>query len=122
MHALVIEQEAHIALMIEDVLRDIGFGSFDFATSVRDAVAAARRRCPALITSDVRLGAGTGLEAVQSICSQRPIPVVFVTATAWEVRDRVEGVEIVQKPFTVPMLRRAIATALDRGPQLVWLA
>lgn len=120
MHALIIEQEALIILMIEDVLRDAGFRSFDFAWTVQDAVAAARRRCPDLITSDVRLGAGTGIEAVQDICSSRPLPVVFVTATAWEVRQRLTGAQIVQKPFSGGDLHQAVTRALTAEPELVW--
>lgn len=34
MHALIIEDEAIIAMAIEDALRDCGFTSFSFATTV----------------------------------------------------------------------------------------
>jgi DNA-binding response OmpR family regulator len=111
MRALIIEQEALIACTIEDALRDIGFTIFDFACTVEDAVKAAERSCPDLITSDVRLGAGTGLDAVQAICEDRTIPVVFVTATAWEVRQRVAGAFVVQKPFGTGDLQRAVEMA-----------
>ncbi|HEX8214439.1 MAG TPA: response regulator [Allosphingosinicella sp.] len=113
MRALIIEQEALIACSIEDALRDIGFTSFDFACTVEDAVRVARRSCPDLITSDVRLGAGTGIDAVQAICAEKPIAVVFITATAWEVRQRLAGAVVVQKPFGSGDLKRAVATARD---------
>lgn len=111
MRALIIEQESLIAFTIKDALREIGFTSFDFACSVEDAVAAAGRTCPDLITSDVRLGSGTGIDAVQAICAAKPIPVVFVTATAWEVRDRISDVVVVQKPFGTRDLQLAVAAA-----------
>lgn len=111
MRALIIEQEALIARTIEDALRDIGFTTFDFASTVPDAVAAAERCCPDLITSDVRLGCGTGLDAVQAICAASTIPVVFVTATAWEVRERLADAVVVQKPFGPGDLQRAVEAA-----------
>jgi CheY-like chemotaxis protein len=111
MRALIIEQEALIACTIEDALRGIGFNIFDFACTVPDAVEAAERACPDLITSDVRLGAGTGLDAVQAICAAKTIPVVFVTATAWEVRQRLAEAFVVQKPFGSGDLQRAVGAA-----------
>ena len=111
MRALIIEQESLIAFTIEDALRDIGFTAFDFACSVEDAVAAANKTCPDLITSDVRLGSGTGIDAIQEICAEKPIPVVFVTATAWEVRARLPDVVVVQKPFGSADLQLAVAAA-----------
>jgi DNA-binding response OmpR family regulator len=115
MRALIIEQEALIACTIEDALREIGFTVFDFACTVPDAVTAAERCCPDLITSDVRLGCGTGLDAVQSICEAKTIPVVFVTATAWEVRERLAGAFVVQKPFGSGDLQRAVELAQAAG-------
>ena len=110
MHALIIEQDMWIILMIEDVLRDLGFSSFALASSPAEAIAAADRRCPDLITSDIRLGSGHAIDAVRQICSARPVPVVFVTATPWEVRQHDPGAVIVPKPALHPL-----RPALRRG-------
>lgn len=99
MHALIIEDEALIGLAIQDALIEAGCSSFDFAISLDEAVAAAERRCPDLITSDVRLAPGSGIDAVESICSVRKIPVIFITATGEEVRARLPDETIVAKPF-----------------------
>jgi CheY-like chemotaxis protein len=117
MHALIIEQDTWIVLMIEDVLRELGFTSFAFASSREEAVAAARACCPDLITSDIRLGAGSGIDAVQQICSAAPIPVVFVTGTPWEVRDRDASAIVVPKPFCQDDLKEGVtrATEILRG-------
>ena len=114
LHALIIEQDMWVILMIEDVLRDIGYTSFAFASSQEEATAAAKVRCPDLITSDIRLGAGTGIDAVRQICSTKTIPVVFVTSTPWEVREIDSAAIIVPKPFGQNMLKRGVtrATAL----------
>ena len=111
MHALIIEDEPLVALLIEDHLRAIGYTSIAFAVTEDDAVAAAHRHCPDLITSDVRLASGCGIAAVQAICSTRQAPVVFITASGQDVRRRMEGATVVDKPFTVADLRRALHAA-----------
>ena len=82
MHVLIIEDEPLIAMSIDDTLRDCGCASFDFATSVEQAVAAAKIRCPDLITADVQLSPGCGIDAVAAICGGAPIPVIFITSAA----------------------------------------
>lgn len=111
MHALIIEQDVWVIMMIEDVLRELGYDSFDTAASLEGAVVAAKKHCPDLITSDLRLDSGTGIEAVRVICSGSPIPVVFVTATPWEVEARVADPVIVAKPFGAASLRDGVARA-----------
>ncbi len=112
MHALIIEDESLIAMAIEDALRRCGFTSFDIAVSAEEAVAAAANRCPDLITADVELSPGCGVTAVQSICSDRPIPVLFITGSPSEVRIRMPGQALVEKPFNVEYLMDATKLAL----------
>lgn len=111
MHALIIEDQPFVALMIEDHLRDLGFGSFDYAVTESEAVANARRRRPDLITSDVQLAQGCGVAAVQTICQDKPIPVVFITATASRVHQRMSDAVIVRKPFSADELTCAVAAS-----------
>lgn len=113
MHALIIEDESMIAIAIEDALRGCGFTSFDIAVSAEEAVAAAERRCPDLITADVELRPGCGITAVQSICSERPIPVIFITGSPSEVRIRMPGHALVEKPFTAGHIMDATRFTLD---------
>ena len=112
MHALIIEDEALIAMTIEEVLRDCGFASFDLATSTEEAIACARRTCPDLITADVELKPGSGIEAVNSICSGPSIPVIFVTARAEEVAHKMPLYPWIMKPFLPDALMKAVETAL----------
>lgn len=113
MHALIIEDESLIAMSIEDILRDCGFTSFDLAVTAEAAVAAAARTCPDLITADVELRPGCGITAVQSICSERSIPVIFITGTPGEVRIRMPGYKLVEKPFGAGGLMEAVRLILD---------
>ena len=113
MHALIIEDESLIAMAIEDALRKCGFTSFDCAISHEEAVQAAARKCPDLITADVQLRPGCGITAVQSICSERPIPVLFITGSPDEVRIRMPGHPLVEKPFSAERIMDATKLFLD---------
>jgi CheY-like chemotaxis protein len=115
MHALIIEQDMWVILMIEDVLRDLGYTSIASASSVEAAVEAATERCPDLITSDLRLNSGTGVDAVRRICSAGPIPVVFITATPWEIRKADASAIVVPKPFGPAALKEGVSRATTPG-------
>ncbi|MBA3512228.1 response regulator [Sphingomonas sp.] len=115
MHALIIEDEVMIAAAIEFVLRDCGFDSFDVASSSMAAIRAAARRCPDLITADVALAAGDGIEAVRIICRGPSIPVIFITGQpAAEVRQQMSDYPVLTKPFSEQTLTYTIAASLDR--------
>ena len=113
MHALIIEDQSLIAMVIEEALRDCGFTSFAFAVSADEAVNASALRCPDLITADVELRPGCGITAVQSICSGQPIPVLFITGSPGEVRVRMPGHPLVEKPFNSEHIMNAIKLTLD---------
>jgi DNA-binding response OmpR family regulator len=108
MHALIIEDEPLIALAIEQALRDYGFTSFDIAVSAQEALVAAAHKCPDLITADVELSPGCGITAVQTICSERPIPVLFITGTPNEVRIRMPKHAFIEKPFNADHMMAAV--------------
>lgn len=108
MHALIIEDDPLIAMAIEDILSDFGFTSFDVATSLSEAVAAARETCPRLITADVELRPGSGIDAVQTICSEEPIPVIFITARADEMRSHMPQHPVLNKPFEIREVEAAV--------------
>ncbi len=99
MHALIIEDESLIAMSIEQILSDCGFTSFDVASSCDEAVRAAEVRCPDLITADGQLCPGSGIDAVNAICSSTPVPVIFITATPTEVASRMPNHPLIVKPF-----------------------
>ena len=111
MHALIIEDEFLTAQLIEDRLRELGFTSFAFAMDEEEAVEAARGKCPDLITSDVELLRGCGIDAVQQICDENPIPVLYITGSAARVRERCPWAIIIQKPFGMADLREAVKEA-----------
>lgn len=113
MHALIIEDQAMIAMSIEDALRDCGCTSFEVASSVEAAIAAAELRCPDIITADVQLKPGCGIDAVQTICANKYIPVVYITGTPADVQERVSDHVIVRKPFSSAQIAEAVERVLS---------
>jgi CheY-like chemotaxis protein len=111
MHALIIEDEFLTAQLIEDRLRELGFTSFAFAMDEEEAVAAAREQCPDLVTSDVQLLKGCGIDAVQQICDGKQIPVLYITGSAMMVRERCPWAVVIQKPFGMADLRNGVSDA-----------
>ena len=108
MHALIIEDEPLIAMAIEDVLRASGYTSFDFAVCAEEAISAASSRCPDLITSDVVLKPGNGIDAIEAICGKSPTPVIFITGNAEQVYKRLPNYMVLQKPFSEDALTAAV--------------
>lgn len=117
MHALIIEDDAMIAMSIEQALRDCGFATFDFADSLETAVRAAGEGCPDLITADVRLARGCGVEAVQVICQEKAIPVIFLTGSWQEVEARLPGYALLRKPFTGAQISEVVRKLFDSSPE-----
>jgi DNA-binding response OmpR family regulator len=115
MHALIIEDEPFIAMAIEDALRDCGCSSFDFACNPEAAVEAARQHRPGLITADVRLAPGCGIDAVEAIRAGGHIPVIFITGSASEVEKRLAEHVIVHKPFSATHVAEAVRLVLRQA-------
>ena len=114
MHALIIEDQFLIAAQIEDVLRSMGYMSFDTVDTEVKAILAAEERCPDIITADQRITDGCGVEAVRAICIARSIPVVFVTSYPDEVRRLAPNAIVMGKPFGDRKLRDAVGQAVLR--------
>jgi CheY-like chemotaxis protein len=110
-HALIIEDEMLIALEVESLLHDFGFVSCDIADNPDDAVRCALAHRPDLVTADMRILNGTGLEAMEAIVRKLgPIPHVYVTGNPDMIVGRTSA-PIVDKPLS----RRALALACERA-------
>lgn len=112
-HVLIIEDEILIALDIETSLEALGYRSFDIADSPGEALASAISHRPDLITADVRICGGTGIDAVRAIKAELgEIPVVYVTGNVDMLRN-VDAHAIVEKPIDT---RNLAATCLRLCP------
>jgi CheY-like chemotaxis protein len=106
-HALIIEDEMLIALEVEGLLHDMGFESCDIADNPLDALRCALARRPDLVTADLRIFGGTGMEAVRAITERLgPIPHIYVTGNADMLIGKTAA-PVVDKPLS----RRALAAA-----------
>lgn len=112
MHAFIIEDEYLIGQSLRDMLERLGFNQFSFARSEDAAVQGVGDRDIDLITADVRLLPGDGLEAVEAICDKRDIPVIFITGYADELKDRAPDAIVVQKPVRDAELAQAVQMAI----------
>ena len=108
MHAFIIEDDYLIGQALQDMLERLGYTRFSFARSEDAAVLGAGGERIDLITADVRLLPGDGLNAVRLICDNRDIPVVFITGYADELIDRAPQAVVVQKPIDEEDLRNAV--------------
>lgn len=113
MHALIIEDEALIAMRIEEVLTSYGFNSFDIAWSEDEAIRVAALRRPDLITADGQLRPGGGIDAVNVISSHGSIPVIFITATPTEVERRMPDHPLIVKPVSDEAIVAAVNLAMS---------
>ena len=112
MHAFIIEDDYLIGQALRDMLEPLGFTSFSFARSEDAAIMGARAQTIDLITADIRLLPGDGVNAVEAICKDRHIPVVFITGYAKELQERALDAVVVQKPVKQEQLAAAVGNVL----------
>jgi DNA-binding response OmpR family regulator len=107
-HAFIIEDDYLIARDLQDMLDDLGFTKFSFARSEDAAIVSAEDENIDLITADVRLLPGDGVNAVEAICAKRNLPVLFITAYREELEERKPGAIVLQKPVNKDDLAAAV--------------
>ena len=114
LHAFIIEDDYLIGQSLQDMLERLGFSRFSFARSEDAAVLGAGGERIDLITADVRLLPGDGLKAVEKICKDRDIPVLFITGCAEELEERAPSATVIQKPIEQDELAAAVRQAMGR--------
>ena len=115
MHAFIIEDDYLIGQALRDMLERMGFDKFSFARSEDAAIMGASEQEIDLITADVRLLPGDGLNAVEAICQQHQRPVVFITGYADELAERAPDAIVVQKPIKDEELKEAVQRAFGQN-------
>jgi CheY-like chemotaxis protein len=118
-NVLVIEDEAVIAMDLEEKLRKLGHQVVGQGTSGEEAVEQAREKRPDLILMDIRLQRGMdGIDAARTIRQKLDIPVVYLTALSDDATvDRAkltEPLAYILKPIQERELRVILELALHR--------
>ena len=104
-HVLIIEDEALVAMLIEDTLEAAGATSFDFASTEDEAVALARANPPSFITADVTLRCGRGPQAVNRIRSELgPVATVVISGNVHPETPDPPPCPVLAKPFSPDQL------------------
>lgn len=119
LRVLIVENEPIIALLFAEVLVEMGHAVCGCASTQEEAVLAAARLQPDLIIADVRLSAGTGIDAIRTIEQAGFVPHVFVSG---DVLDRTllnPAAGVLHKPFHEAQLVMAIERATDPANVLI---
>src|SRR6185503_2652187 len=112
LRVLVIEDDALIAMLLSELLADMGHVVCATAASETAAVTAAIRDRPDLMIVDARLGQGSGVSAVEEILRTATTAHLFISGDAEAVRRRKPDALVVRKPFRQAELARAIEKAV----------
>lgn len=110
---LIIVDELLIALLVEEMIRDIGFRVSGIARTTADGrVAIARRNFDAVLL-DLNLD-GQYHPETADILLELGIPFAFVTGCDYLLEPRHEKIPVLQKPFTPAQLHALLLTLV--GP------
>lgn len=115
LRVLIVEDEALVAMLIEDMLTDLGHEVAGVAARVEQAQILARESEIDLAMLDLNLS-GQRTDSVAHVLAARGIPFVFATEYgAAGVEDDIwRDVPVLQKPFQIEDLARAIARVSGR--------
>jgi CheY-like chemotaxis protein len=105
---MVAEDEFHVMLLVEDLLETLGCEVAERASSLTQAVARARTCDVDAALLDINL-AGERIYPAAEILRARNIPLVFATGYGTQgVEPAWRGCAILQKPFLIEQLERAL--------------
>jgi DNA-binding response OmpR family regulator len=111
---LVVEDEAIISFLVEDMLRELGARDVWIASSVETALAKLKEKRPGLAILDVNLG-GVSAYPVAERLEAAGIPFLFASGygqagigPAWST------IPVIQKPFDMDGLTAGLMRALAR--------
>ncbi|MGK9055700.1 response regulator [Neorhizobium petrolearium] len=111
---LIVEDEALVALMIEDMLQDLGCEIIASISRLADARAIAAKADIDLAVLDVNL-AGELSFSIAEILRNRQIPFVFSTGYGMDgLPDEFGSHLVIGKPFSSGELQEIIAGAIER--------
>jgi CheY-like chemotaxis protein len=106
---LVVEDELFVAMLVEDLLGDLGCKVVGPASSATEAVRAAEHETFDFALLDVNLGDGETSFAAAEILRQRGVPFAFVTGYGDQgVRGDLRDAPILAKPIDPRHLARVI--------------
>jgi CheY-like chemotaxis protein len=116
LRVLVVEDEAMVRMMLEDLLGDLGYEIAGAAANLDEARQLAASQAFDIAVLDVNLN-GEAIAPVADIVAQRGIPMVFATGYGQRgVPEAHRHWPTLDKPYQESDLIARIATALQKGP------
>ena len=113
---LVVEDEAIVAMLLEDMLAELGYEVVGPVTRLDRALELARDAAIGAAVLDLNLN-GEDTYPVADALRARAIPFIFATGYGVkEVAERFQGTPLTQKPFHRDDLERALNAAVRRDP------
>ena len=112
--ALIVEDEIFVALDLERILTDAGYGVVGIAADRESAIAAAPGCSFAFVDINLRDGP-TGPEIARRMAADYGVKVVFVTANPAQIGDA-DCLGYIRKPFSDAAILAAAALACDNDP------
>jgi len=112
---LIIEDEALIALDLENIVENLGHRSIGIARTRSEAIGLSKTKRPGLILADIQLADGSsGLEAINDLIATFEVPVIFITAypERFLTGERPEPAFLVSKPYQKSMISALVSQAL----------
>jgi len=111
---LLIEDEALVAMLLEDTLIDLGFSVIDTVSRLETAIEAVERGGFDVAILDVNLN-GQPAYAIADRLRERAVPFVFATGYgAQGIDPGYRSVPVLQKPFGAGDLEAALRRALGK--------
>ncbi len=112
---LILEDEMLVAMLLEDILMDLGHSVAATAGNIRQALEAIEQLPVDLAILDVNLPDGRS-DAVAEALMAKKIPFVFATGYgAQGVAEDYRQAPVIQKPYDEDGLRHAIESAILTG-------
>ena len=113
---MIIEDEAFIAMDLENIVTGMGHRVTGIARTRAGAVALGKKERPDLILADIKLADNSsGIDAVRDLLAALgDVPVIFITAFPDRLLtgSRPEPTFLIGKPFTEEQVRSAVSQAM----------
>ncbi len=110
---LIVEDDMIISLVVENMVKELGYSVVGKTTSGEEAIELALDLVPDVILMDIRLkGSIDGIEAVQAIKKEIDTHVIYLTGNSdkvnFERAKATECLDLISKPFTIRELTRSL--------------
>jgi two-component SAPR family response regulator len=116
---LIVDDQAFIALNIEELARELGAGIVRSVNRLSDAIALVETKAWDAVFLDINLGGGQTSYPVAQRLRAKGIAFAFVTGSDDEFGPGYNDVPVLRKPFTSTALENCLKRLTRRGDAIV---